>query len=119
MEQKASAKISKEIGIGLEDRLEMAALALESQKPTTRVANKDKVQHVRDHYVQFTAEIPLDGDPLHDLRKATKRLRYRLEAIPGRESRAFESDLKTVQESIGVRHDWATQTAEEEKRLEP
>jgi CHAD domain-containing protein len=119
MEQKAAAKISKELGKGLEDRLEKVASAIEESRPAARVVSKDKVQHIREQYIEFTAEIPLDGDPLHDLRKATKRLRYRLEAIPGRESHALESELKVVQDAIGAWHDWATLTAEAEGRLEP
>lgn len=119
MEQKAAATVSKELSKGLENRLEKVARAIEDTKPAVRVASKDKVQRIREQYIEFTAEIPLDGDPLHDLRKATKRLRYRLEAIPGRESQALESELKVVQDAIGAWHDWATLTAEAEKRLEP
>jgi CHAD domain-containing protein len=118
LETKAAAKISKELEKGLEDRLEKAASAIENSKPPVRLASRDKVEHVRQQYIEFTAEIPLDGDPLHNLRKATKRLRYRLEAVPGRESKALAEEMKTVQDAIGEWHDWATLTEEAEKRLE-
>jgi CHAD domain-containing protein len=118
-ETKAIAEIDKQLDKGMEERMERAAKILESQPPQRRVAGKIRVGQIRDRYVEFTTEVPLDGDALHDLRKASKRLRYRLEAIPGRESRSLAKDLKAVQDAVGTWHDWASLTEEAEKRLAP
>ena len=118
LEQKASREVTKQVDKDLKGRLEKAAVAIETSDAPARVSVRDRVEHIRAQYIEFTAEIPLDGDPLHDLRKAAKRLRYRLEAIPSRESRKLEKDLKVVQDTIGDWHDWATLTEEAENRLE-
>jgi CHAD domain-containing protein len=118
LEKRAAKRIAKELGKGLEVRLEKLAQAIEQSTTPPRTSARKKVDSIRDQYVEFTTEIPLDGDPLHDLRKATKHLRYELEAIPGRASRALEQEFKTVQDAIGDWHDWATLTIEGEKRLE-
>jgi CHAD domain-containing protein len=118
LEKKAAKKVSKELGNDLEGRLEKLAAAIEKSGVPARVTSRARVETIREQYVEFTTEVPLDGDPLHDLRKATKRLRYQLEAIPGRESRALEKEMKVVQDAIGDFHDWATVTEEGEKHLE-
>jgi len=118
-EKKTGARVAKEIGKGLEARLQDAAKVLEELPRTRRVANQERVEQLRQQFIELTREVPQDGDPLHALRKASKRLRYRLEAIAGRESRSLEKDMKGVQDAIGAWHDWATLTAEGEKRLAP
>ena len=118
LEKWAAKKVAKELGKDLEGRLERVAKAIEESKTPIHGTGRKRVESIRQRYVEFTTEVPLDGDPLHDLRKATKRLRYELEAIPGREARALEQDWKAVQDSIGDWHDWATLTEEGEKRLE-
>jgi CHAD domain-containing protein len=117
-EKKAVSQVLKAVSNDLEGRLEKAAAAIEQAGTLKQATSKDRVEKIREQYVEFTTEVPLDGDPLHDLRKAAKRLRYRLEAIPGRESRALEKEMKVVQDLIGDWHDWATLTEQAEKRLE-
>ncbi len=116
MERKAIARLSKEMDKGLKARLESALEALEDAKPKP-IPSVERVETIRHQFVEFTREVPQDGDPLHDLRKVCKRFRYRLEAIPGREARALEKQFKTVQDAIGHWHDWATLTEEAERRL--
>ena len=118
LEKKAAKQVSKEVGKDLEVRLEKLAAAIEDSGVPPRVTSHVRIETIRRQYVEFTTEVPLDGDPLHDLRKGTKRLRYRLEAIPGRESHALGKELKVVQDAIGEWHDWATLTEEGERRLE-
>lgn len=117
-EKKSIGKIQKELDKGLSLRLDEAISAV-AEAPPAKVTTRDKVETLRQQFLDITREVPQDGDPLHDLRKACKRLRYRLEAIPGREARSLEKELKGVQDSIGSWHDWATLTDEAEKRLEP
>lgn len=119
LEKKAVASISKQRDKGLEERLESASKSIVENVAPLKVASRQRVEHIREQFVEFTQEIPLDGDPLHDLRKSSKRLRYALEAIPGRESRSLEKELKSVQDALGAWHDWATLTMEAEKRLDP
>jgi CHAD domain-containing protein len=118
LEKKAAKKVSKEIDKDLEGRLEKLAGTIEQSGVAPRVTSHERIETIRKQYVEFTTDVPLDGDPLHDLRKAAKRLRYRLEAIPGRESRALESEMKVVQDAIGDWHDWATLAVEGERRLQ-
>jgi CHAD domain-containing protein len=118
LEKKAAKQVAKEVGKDLEGRLEKLASAMDEAGVPPRVTSHDRIETIRKQYVEFTTEVPLDGDPLHDLRKGTKQLRYRLEAIPGRESRALEKEMKVVQDAIGDWHDWATLTEEGERRLE-
>jgi CHAD domain-containing protein len=118
LEKKAAKQVAKEVGKDLEGRLGKLAVAIEDSGVRPRVTIRERIETIRKQYVEFTTEVPLDGDPLHDLRKGTKQLRYRLEAIPGRESRALEKEMKVVQDAIGDWHDWATLTEEGERRLE-
>jgi len=118
LEKKAVSQVASEVGKGLKARLEKAAAEIEDSGVRRRSTSSDRVEAIREQYVQLTAEVPLDGDPLHDLRKAAKQFRYRLEAIPGRESRSLEKEMKVVQDLIGDWHDWAMLTEEAEKRLE-
>ncbi len=118
VEKKAVSRIAKEIDKNLKHRLDEAADAISDAPPRVAAAT-ERTELIRQQYLEFTREIPQDGDALHNLRKACKRLRYRLEAIPGRESRALEKQLKGVQDAIGAWHDWATLTQEAEKRLAP
>src|SRR6185369_12094475 len=118
LEKKAAKQVAKEVGKDLEGRLEKLASTMDESGVPPRVTSHDRIEPIRKQYVEFTTEVPLDGDPLHDLRKGTKQLRYRLEAIPGRESRALEKEMKVVQDAIGDWHDWATLTEEGERRLE-
>jgi CHAD domain-containing protein len=118
LEKKAAKQIAKELGKDLEGRLGKLATAIEDAGVPPRVTSHDRIETIRKQYVEFTTEVPLDGDPLHDLRKGTKQLRYRLEAIPGRESRALEKEMKVVQDAIGDWHDWATLAVEGERRLQ-
>jgi CHAD domain-containing protein len=117
LERKAAKQVSKELAKDLEGRLGKLATAMEDAGVPPRVTSRERIETIREQYVEFTTDVPLDGDPLHDLRKVTKRLRYRLEAIPGRESRALEKEMKVVQDAIGDWHDWATLTEEGERRL--
>ncbi len=80
------------------------------------------LSHARQHFLQWTTEIPRDSRQLHQLRILTKQLRYSLEplqAIP--EAATFAGKLKQVQDAIGSWHDWATlqQLAERHLPAEP
>jgi CHAD domain-containing protein len=55
------------------------------------------------------AAAPLGAGSLHQLRVATKRLRYRVEPFtPAADAEAVVRELKRVQDAIGAWHDWAT-----------
>lgn len=113
-EQKLLKVVDHVVASGVKKRLQR--LSLSSPTPTS-ISRPEIVAEVRDEYIRLSSHVPMDGEPLHDFRKSCKRLRYRLESVPGRDSRVLTQGLKQVQDSIGLWHDWLELSVTAEKSL--
>ena len=119
--------VQSESDDGLEKRLKRAAEAVHAIA-TDPARAEQQLAAVRERFLSRTAEIPEDGPALHQLRIEFKRLRYEVEALaPDEDARAANvieaaaeklvSQLKRVQDEIGVWHDWLTLCEAAQKHL--
>jgi CHAD domain-containing protein len=70
---------------------------------------QQRVGSARRRYLQWTRNIPDDEQGLHQLRIATKKLRYEMEPLAHCEEAAELVDkFRQVQDAIGAWHDWLT-----------
>lgn len=117
-EQKLLKLVGREQASGLDDRLaQLKATAASAPNNGTGNGN-DSPERIREEYLQMSVEIPQGGTALHDFRKACKRLRYRLEALKGRESDKAIEGLKNVQDTVGRWHDWVALTEFAQEHLD-
>jgi CHAD domain-containing protein len=94
---------------GIVKRLRAVVIRSAGSQPTGVEAARALAQVLADFESAHSARSPLSDANLHEFRIATKRLRYRAEAlVPNPEAAAVERELKRAQDAIGTWHDWLT-----------
>jgi len=101
---------------GLVKRLRAVVARAGVVQPTGVEAARALAQVLADFASAYGAAAPLGAANLHHFRIATKRLRYRAEALASNPEAALaERALKRAQDAIGTWHDWLTLGARAER----
>lgn len=121
-ESKLLRAFQNEVDKGLHKRLKRTAVLLQKELPRPAHAGATETRflaEVLDKFAALAKERPaLNEGNLHDFRMQCKRVRYLAEMVRGNPKvDAVIEQLKRIQDSIGVWHDWLTLTATAENVL--
>jgi CHAD domain-containing protein len=108
-EKRLTRALADERDHGIVKRLRAVVARCDATQPTGAAAARALTQVMADFEAALRARSPLGAGNLHAFRIATKRLRYRAEAlVPHPEAAIVERELKRAQDAIGTWHDWLT-----------
>jgi CHAD domain-containing protein len=108
-EKRLAHALADERDRGIVKRLRAVVARCDAAPPVGDAATRALTQVLADFASAHRARSPLGAGNLHAFRIATKRLRYRAEAlVPHPDAAGVARELERAQDAIGTWHDWLT-----------